>query len=555
MASGVKYSDLGPLREALAEAARTDESNADQTIARFVELRPGIQDTLAARRHHLIAGRRGTGKSTLLHLVRRDLRNAGAPVAVIDMENFKGRPFPDVLIEILIALLDEVRPGIRLRSALGDYRLARQFRVTRRELAVLLKDPQSLMTRVERGTAASRGATVRAAARVGADQPGASASATANWNSTEGVKESTTAVAEFEEFKIERLQQIASRLSSEFSALVKRAAQHKAVVFIDDFYFVRLNDQADVLDYLHQVVKSTGIWLKVGGVGTRMRPFRDSDPPVGMQPNQDIDQLTIDVTLSDFSTAQRFLERMMDGILTPLGLTTAGLFTETARTRMVLACGGAVARDYVTLTGAAIDAAVERLSKVSAPTSDTLVNIQTEDVNLAARQRLNRKEDEELNQDAGTDAQKLKDRWRDVCDFALSQGNSAFVLIRQQDLDSAEWGSEIRQLENLRLVHRIKDAVPNTPNWRGVKVVVFMVDLGQVAVQRLRTGIPPFWEGVAEFDKLRRAEWVYGPGWKAKAAAAKAPVKAKSGKPGESIAPNDATDVPMLFNDPSELDA
>jgi hypothetical protein len=113
-ATGVEYNRLGPLREALAEAARTDESNADRTIERFVELRPGIEDTLRAGRHHLITGRRGTGKSTLLHVVRRRLRQEGSPVAVIDMEKYKGRPFPDVLIEILIAVLDEVRPPVRI---------------------------------------------------------------------------------------------------------------------------------------------------------------------------------------------------------------------------------------------------------------------------------------------------------------------------------------------------------------------------------------------------------------------------------------------------------
>jgi hypothetical protein len=126
-------------------------------------------------------------------------------------------------------------------------------------------------------------------------------------------------------------------LAGELTNLVRGTSTERAVVFIDDFSYVRLDDQADVLDYLHQVVKNTGIWLKVGGVGTRMRPFRNADPPVGMQPSQDIDPLTIDVTLSDFSTAQRFLERMMDGILKPIEQSTARLFTETARTRMVLA--------------------------------------------------------------------------------------------------------------------------------------------------------------------------------------------------------------------------
>jgi hypothetical protein len=50
--------------------------------------------------------------------------------------------------------------------------------------------------------------------------------------------------------------------------------------------------------------------------------------------------------------------------------------------------------------------------------------------------------------------------------------------------------------------------------WRGIKTMVFMVDLGQIANQRLRTKIPEFWKSTAEFDKLRRAEWVYSPGWR-----------------------------------------
>ena len=113
-ATGVEYRKLGPLREALAEASRTDESNADRAVEPFVELRPGHEDTLRARQHHLISGRRGTGKSTLLHVARTHLRESGAPVAVIDMEKFKNRPVPDVLVEILIDLLDELCPRVRL---------------------------------------------------------------------------------------------------------------------------------------------------------------------------------------------------------------------------------------------------------------------------------------------------------------------------------------------------------------------------------------------------------------------------------------------------------
>jgi hypothetical protein len=553
-AEGVRYGDLGPLRKALSEAARTDESNAGQTIARFVELRPGIDETLRARRHHLIAGRRGTGKSTLLHYVRQRLRDEGSPVAVIDMEKYKGRPFPDVLIEILIALLDEVRPSVRPRSMLRDFRLRRQFNHSRQELSALLNDPQSVVKKVRRGQKSRSHSDAKGRISSIGKHLGSGVELSAAGESSSELLSSVTATAEFEVFKIEILQQMASKLSLELTRLVNGATGNQAIIFIDDFYYVRLSDQANVLDYLHQVIKGTGIWLKVGGVGTRMRPFQDGDPPIGMQPNQDIDRLTIDVTLNDFGTAQRFLELMLDGVIKPFGLTTSQLMTDTARSRMVLACGGAVARDYVTMTAGALDAAVERLNRKAPPTQDTMVNIQTEDVNLAARQRMNEKEDEDLHEDAGTDAVKLKERWRDVCNFVREQGGTAFVLFRQQDLDASSWGEEIRQLENLRLLHRIKDTVPNTPNWRGVKVVVFMVDLGQVTIQRLRKGIPNFWQSSAEFDRLRRAEWVYGPEWRVKLGEKLAKKAKKASRTSGDATNDDDSKTQTLFDFPSELD-
>ena len=180
-ATGVDYAKLGRLREALAEAARTDETNAARTVERFVELRPGHEDTLKSRQHHLISGRRGTGKSTLLHVARAHLRESGAPVAVIDMEKFKNRPYPDVLIEILISLLDELRPKLRLKSLIVDVRLRRKFMSTRRELDQMLRDPQAWSRQMSRSKSKSGviGGGLKTRAGKGPVEAGVEASGTA----------------------------------------------------------------------------------------------------------------------------------------------------------------------------------------------------------------------------------------------------------------------------------------------------------------------------------------------------------------------------------------
>jgi hypothetical protein len=260
--TGVQYAKLGPLRQALAEAARTDESNAERAVERFVELRPGHEDTLKARQHHLLSGRRGTGKSTLLHVALAHLRESGAPVAVIDMEKFKNRPFPDVLIEILINLLDELRPRLRPKSLLPDLRLRRQFNASRRELEQMLRDPQSWSKQLSRSRDRSRssGGTAMVVGR--AKHAGVGVEAAAEAARTTAVNDSVTESAAYEELKIERLQQLASRISDELGTLVRNSEGDRAAVFIDDFYFVRLGDQPDVLDYMKTVAKGTGIWLK-----------------------------------------------------------------------------------------------------------------------------------------------------------------------------------------------------------------------------------------------------------------------------------------------------
>jgi len=502
--------DLGAIREALAEAARTDESSAARAIDRYIELRGGMADKLGARRHHLLTGRRGTGKSTLLQVVRKRLSDRGVAVASVDMERFKGREFPDVLIEILIALLEEITPPLQRKGFIETLRLRRRATSLRRSLRRALNDPQSVVRRLEREAGRKRSAAIQAAAGVSTH----GVKAKFDVGAGRSARQTDTTEAEFEELKIERLQQLAPRIAELLTALVARSSEKRAIVFIDDYYFVRLADQPQVLDYLHQVCKGTGVWLKIGGVGSRLRPYREGNPPVGMQPAQDIDRLELDVTLNDFGTAQRFLETMLDGIFKPFDVTAKALFAETARSRMVLACGGAVARDYITLTDAALDEAVERMSKAGTYEDVAPVRVFAADVHRAVRKRLNTKEEQDLSTDAGTDAPQLSSRWRDLCDFTRESGDIAFVLVRQSDLEGTDWGREIQQLENLRLLHRIKDTVPNTPNWRGIKTMAFMVDLAQVAEQRLQTGIPEFWKGTAEFDKLRRAEWVYSPDWR-----------------------------------------
>lgn len=479
-------------------------------VDRFIELRPGIQDKLAAERHQLLTGRRGTGKSTLLFVLRKSLRSKNIPVAILDMEKYNGRDYPDVLIEVLISLLQEIQPRLTLKELLPRLSLKWKMSSLESELRQMLNDPQMLVRKLNRRVNRKRDRGAKVALK--AQYKGQGADGSASLQHTQSEEETT--VGEFEEFKIQRLQTVAARISDLLIEVMKASPKGYSVVFLDDYYFVPIKDQPSVLGYLHQICKGTGVWLKVGGVGSRLHPFVDGHPPVGMEPGHDLSVVSLDVTLADFATARRFLEDVLEGVVSP-HVTPAELFTGDSRNRMVLACGGAVTRDYITLTEAALDEAVERMSKKGEYHDDAVLKIWTVDIQSAVKKQMNGKEQEAFQRDAESDASALSNRWRDICDFVAATGES-FVLVPQAQLERDAWGKEIQQLENLRLLHRIKDTIPKSGGGTGTKTMVFMIDLGQQSNVRLSKKIPEFWVSVAEFDRLRRSSWIYTPDWKEK---------------------------------------
>jgi hypothetical protein len=75
----------------------------------FIEPTPGVLDKAKNKRHHIIFGRRGSGKSSLLRKVAADLTITRTPIAYVDLEQFKGHSYPDVLISVLINTLMEFK--------------------------------------------------------------------------------------------------------------------------------------------------------------------------------------------------------------------------------------------------------------------------------------------------------------------------------------------------------------------------------------------------------------------------------------------------------------
>lgn len=110
--------------------------------------RIGILEETASRRHQFVLGRRGVGKSTLLRKIESSEQEANRAVVFVDIETLRNRPYPDVLIGMLIELLG----GLRDRLAPEDwYRLNQHIArlKVRRRLATLTATLRRLLAQPE----------------------------------------------------------------------------------------------------------------------------------------------------------------------------------------------------------------------------------------------------------------------------------------------------------------------------------------------------------------------------------------------------------------------
>jgi hypothetical protein len=508
---GISDDEVTRLLPALAEAERATE----ETAARFVAPRPGILEEVSARRHQFVYGRRGVGKSTLLRRVEADGAETERAVIFVDIETLRGRPYPDVLIELLKELLDDLERRLRADGFVASWKrrkLRRRVRALSAAMSSLLQAPQMAEHTVstlrsqatKSGSGWSAGAKLKAAARKG--PAGASAEAGAHLGRGHEQEDSSQSKVEarFERTKMDGLVEAALLIRNVLGDAQKEIAVPTLVV-LDDFYHIPLNDQAQVLAYLHQVVKGLDISLKICAVQRLLRPFAPGHPPVGMEPEQDAGTISLDITLEQFDTARRFLERVLEGICAPLDIDIDRLLTEGGRERLVLASGG-VARDYISLVRRALRNATERESHQFRPKN----RITAEDVAQAATALYEQKQDE-LKRDAEDEADRLRSRLSELVRFCVETHRTNVFLIETTKLQEEEWGKEVQALADLRFVHRVATLSTKRAAYAGRKFAAFTIDLSTWTSTRSEQIKPiSFWEREGR-QKIRDPNLIYTP--------------------------------------------
>lgn len=462
---------------------------------RFIEPAPGVLSRAKSNQHHIIFGRRGSGKSSLLRKTAADLTIDRRPIAFVDMETFKGHSYPDVLISVLIKSLHEFKKWLegaatapankklfwsRVFGTLPKRPPFNKAKTTTlsstldsiiKDLENQLRAPESTAKQIKQTRSDEQTAGVELEAAAGIPGSGVKSKASLGAKSVGTTEEQSTYVSH----KIEYLHQNILRFQSFFQDL-SRLSDGPSFLILDDLYHIRKADQAKVIDYFHRIAKGNNLWLKVGTIKHRSQWYQHSDPPIGMKLGDDAKEINLDISLEKFETLREFLKKILGNLMaeTP-PLTIKDLINPTAIDRLTIASGG-VTRDFIGIFSNSISQARNRgLKHHRGP------KIGAEDVNLATGDYDPIKR-EEFKLDTDADRTLLETAFQNIVTFCTETSKCNVFLVSQKL--SGPVRDSIDQLIDLRLIHPVKSRVTLKKGASGEIFEAYMLDLSQYTAAR-----------------------------------------------------------------------
>ncbi len=499
------------------EAARSTKEG----VKHFVEPAPGTLRRATSRRHHIIFGRRGSGKSSLLHKAASDLTIDRRPIAHVNLEAFKGHSYPDVLLSVLISTLKEFKRWMESAAVYPPTRKSfweTLFGTTPTRPAYARKEAKKLSKMLEAEIhkleeelhrtdkadlvvkfAAEESKKASADAKAETGIPGFSVKAKTQ---AEFTNKDTQEIEEtYKRSKIDFLHRHILDYQKLFRQLSDLSGGD-AYLFLDDLYHIRRADQSSVVDYFHRIAKDHNLWLKIGTIRHRTRWYIHGDPPTGMKVGDDADEIDLDLTLEKYRLAKEFLVKVLTNFANEAKITPISSFlTDGALDRLVLACGG-VARDFLSIFRRSVGIARERGGGHRGE------KVGAEDVNVAAGENDSSKR-EEFERDTLDDNITLENEFQKLRDFCLDKNNTNCFLLNKD-----RHGPEvdlIHELVDLKLIHLARSRV-TVRGHSGQIFEAYMLDLSQYAGARKRRKlkIVEFWKESSK-GALRGQSLIYVP--------------------------------------------
>lgn len=460
------------LRDIINENIRTQ---LDNDRVNYISTGHTVSD-VAAKQSHCIFARRGCGKTLLLHHSRRELSREVRAIYV-NCEDFKHHSFPNVLIELLEAIFNELD-----RNLLGWFGKSKVLKGTlndlRSSLAELRSSPDAQAIDIKTSSSSQQedknSAALKAGGKAGALEANASVSQEKLFKASSDIEQKYT----HNENKLQRLNHNLPGYKAKIRDFFKISGKLKAVfVQIDDFYHLNRADQPFVADYIHRLCKDTPLKFKIATLKHNSVLYIERfGQPIGVQERHDYQPINIDFTFEHFDRTLAQNKGIFYEYSKMAGMTNAefdALFKGEGFPRLILA-GGGVPRDCMSFF-------LEALDRVR--TSDLSGKIGKDEVRFLSKETFERTI-EELKQDSeGQDQDALLRGIYVIRAFCFDKKTNVFLVAENEIQSDDDLKTLLYRLMDYRIIHKVAGSLTHKSK-TGSNYQAYAIDIGCYAYMR-----------------------------------------------------------------------
>lgn len=412
---------------------------------------------LVSRQNHVVFGRRGAGKTSLLSSTSQQDTHVDI---YLNLESYKDITFPNIVIHMLAALfsalLQEVEEAFPWFWHFGARKIKRQIARTIEELNQSLHEPDAELRQISTTEGVHRG--VEAAPSIG----GITAKGTTSRNRTSEVKrEISRSKIDYLRLQLTTYMKLLSSISALFS--------NKPIFLImDDYYFVSKTTQPELVDYFHRLTKGTALYIKLATIKYRSKLYRrTAEQYVGVELGHDIFEIDMDYTLDNFVELQAFMRELLERAIeqSKARISVDEMFAGDGFSQLCLASGG-VPRDFLSLFVTLANQAVssnQPIGKVQV-TGAAIANVASKFASM--------------QQDSGDDDDVLLNCLYAIKRYVYDERRTNAFLVAKADLDKYPEGRQAtRELVDLRLIHLVDGNISKAPS-DGRRYEAYIIDLG-----------------------------------------------------------------------------
>lgn len=442
--------------------------------------------------HQILFGRRGSGKSCLLVYFRRVVAPEKRVCTIyMNGDTIKTLDYPDVLIRLLLAVFAGLPSHRWLRRTVRRvFRRSTQVDLMIEELRALLALPSTSKLKVTKERSQSTKKNKTAALQKGPAQAG--------FGKEDGDSASSQEVRESEDEKIRVVDGRLLDYKEVIQHEIENSTYSYAVFIIDDLYLINPEHQAEVVDYLHRLLRDTDLYLKIGTIRHRTRLSKTSRIHFGVQSREDVDTIDLDQTLEDLGRTRTYLEEMLRQLGHEVGLEDAtSIMSDGARNDLVLLSGG-VPRDYLNIFVDGLDRARNLKGRQ---------RITPTDLRKAAASLNQASKFDDLRNAAGGEAPELETLFVDLVNFCLAEKRKTAFLVSKDEIVAHPTVHElILQLMDFKLIHLV-DPSTSAASGRPGRYEAYTLDFALFMEPRRRNiEIVEFWLTDDERRRVRLRE-------------------------------------------------